>query len=103
MSRKLCHAKAMKKNDCKSENFESFKRKRVGGFIVEMITYKNAGAEITVWSKGYEKLEYIWPPSDDKQYHKTDTVNFWEQENAIPRYKDLKTSKDVIALLKENM
>lgn len=77
--------------------------KSIGKYRVEFLGSPNAGAEIIIWEPGYEELEHVFPPSDDKKYHKADTIGFWYYSNAKVEYQALKTVKSVIDLMWRNM
>lgn len=78
-------------------------RKALGGpFIIELFYGTERGGQINIWQKGYEKLEHVWPPSDDKKLHRTDQVNFMDYQNAVEEFNGLKNSHDVIDLMDRN-
>ena len=77
--------------------------KTIGRYHIELLGGTDRGAEILIWEPGYDNLEYIFPPSDNKEYHKADSVNFWYYSNALEEYRGLKTVKDIIALMWRNM
>lgn len=96
----------MTKSFMKSEIFNSwmsypdgkFTAKTVGGYRIELFYGTNRGGVIIGWEKGYQKLEHIWTPSDDKKFHKAFEATFMKYQNALIEYKSLKTRADVIEL-----
>ena len=80
-----------------------YRSKKVARYIVELYYGTDRGGQIYIWEPGYESLEHVWPPSDDKKYHMANEINFMDWHNAIDEYRDLNTSKDVINLMHRNM
>lgn len=85
-----------------------YRKKKVGGYTVELIYGTERGGMIRIWEKAdeedierAERLPHIFHVSDGMSL--VGTVPFMYWQNAVARYRRLKRADDVIALLREYM